>query len=152
MFKLVITYPSRSEERAMLDRMTAGTEPTARAVLDPARVLKAREVVREIYVDQRIKEYVLDLMAATRDPGAAGLPELAPLLEYGASPRAAIYLVRAAKGHAFVRGRGYVLPEDIKAVWFDVLRHRLIPTYRAEAEGVTAEVLAERILSAVAVP
>jgi MoxR-like ATPase len=152
MFKLVITYPSRNEERAMLDRMTAGAEPAARAVLDPARVLRAREVVREVYVDSRIKDYVLDLMAATRVPETAGLADLAPLLEYGASPRAAIYLVRAAKGHAFVRGRGYVLPEDIKAVWLDVLRHRLILTYRAEAEGVTAETLGQRILDAVPVP
>jgi MoxR-like ATPase len=152
MFKLVITYPARSEERAMLDRMTDGAEPSARPVLDPARVLRARAVVRDVYVDPRIKEYVLDLVAATRDPRAAGLTDLAAMLEYGASPRAAIYLVRAAKGHAFLRGRGYVLPEDIKAVGADVLRHRLIPTYRADAERVTVEEMVDRILSRVPVP
>jgi len=152
MFKLVVTYPERREEREVLDRMTAGPEPTARHVLDPERVLRARHLVQEVYVDGRIKEYVLDLVAATRQPAAAGLPDLRPLIEYGASPRASIYLIRAAKAHAFLQGRSYVMPEDIKALGLDLLRHRLLLTYRADAEGVTADALLARIFETVPVP
>jgi len=152
MFKLVVTYPERREEREVLDRMTAGPEPTARHVLDPERVLRARQLVQEVYVDGRIKEYVLDLVAATRQPAAAGLPDLAPLIEYGASPRASIYLIRAAKAHAFLQGRSYVLPEDIKALGLDLLRHRLLLTYRADAEGVGSDALLARIFETVPVP
>ncbi len=152
MFKLVVTYPERREEREILDRMTAGPEPTARHVLDPERVLRARQLVQEVYVDGRIKEYVLDLVAATRQPAAAGLPDLAPLIEYGASPRASIYLVRAAKAHAFLQGRSYVMPEDIKALGLDLLRHRLLLTYRADAEGVGSDTLLARIFETVPVP
>jgi MoxR-like ATPase len=103
-------------------------------------------------VDGRIKEYVLDLIGATRQPGSAGLAELAPLIEYGASPRAAIYLIRAAKAHAFLAGRAHVVPEDIKALGLDVLRHRILLTYRADAEGVGADALLQRIFESVAVP
>ena len=152
MFKLVVTYPERREEREVLDRMTAGPEPIARQVLDPERVLRARRLVQSVYVDGRIKEYVLDLVAATRQPAAAGLPDLAPLIEYGASPRASIYLIRAAKAHAFLQGRSYVMPEDIKALGLDLLRHRLLLTYRADAEGVGADALLVRIFETVPVP
>ncbi len=152
MFKLVVTYPERREEREILDRMTAGPEPTARPVLDPERVLRARQLVQEVYVDGRIKEYVLDLVAATRQPAAAGLPDLAPLIEYGASPRASIFLIRAAKAHAFLQGRSYVVPEDIKALGLDLLRHRLLLTYRADAEGVGSDTLLARIFETVPVP
>ena len=152
MFKLVVTYPERREEREVLDRMTAGPEPTARQVLDPERVLRARQLVQEVYVDGRIKEYVLDLVAATRQPAAAGLPDLGPLIEYGASPRASIFLIRAAKAHAFLQGRSYVMPEDIKALGLDLLRHRLLLTYRADAEGVGADALLARIFETVPVP
>ncbi|HEU5303050.1 MAG TPA: MoxR family ATPase [Gemmatimonadales bacterium] len=152
MFKLIVTYPERREEREVLDRMTAGPEPEARKVLDPERVIRARRLVDEVYVDGRIKEYVLDLVAATRQPAAAGLGDLAPLIEYGASPRAAIFLVRAAKAHAFIQGRGFVIPEDIKALGFDLLRHRLLLTYRADAEGVGADALLGRIFESVPVP
>ncbi len=152
MFKLIVTYPERRDEREVLDRMTAGPEPTARPVLDPDRVIRARRLVEEVYVDGRIKEYVLDLIAATRHPGAAGLGELAPLIEYGASPRASIYLIRAAKAHAFLQGRSYVVPEDIKALGLDLLRHRLLLTYRADAEGVAADALLARIFETVPVP
>jgi MoxR-like ATPase len=152
MFKLVVTYPERREEREVLDRMTAGPEPTARHVLDPERVLRARQLVQEVYVDGRIKEYVLDLVAATRKPAAAGLPDLGPLIEYGASPRASIYLIRAAKAHAFLQGRSYVMPEDIKALGLDLLRHRLLLTYRADAEGIGADALLARIFETVPVP
>ena len=152
MFKLVVTYPERRDEREVLDRMTAGPEPTARHLLDPERVLRGRHLVQEVYVDGRIKEYVLDLVAATRKPAAAGLPDLAPLIEYGASPRASIYLIRAAKAHAFLQGRSYVMPEDIKALGLDLLRHRLLLTYRADAEGVAADALLARIFETVPVP
>jgi MoxR-like ATPase len=152
MFKLIVTYPERRDEREVLDRMTAGPEPVARQVLDPDRVIRARRLVEEVYVDGRIKEYVLDLIAATRQPGAAGLSDLAPLIEYGASPRASIYLIRASKALAFLQGRSYVMPEDIKALGLDVLRHRLLLTYRADAEGVGADALLARIFETVAVP
>jgi len=152
MFKLVVTYPERREEREVLDRMTAGPEPTARQVLDPERILLARQLVQGVYVDGRIKEYVLDLVAATRQPAAAGLPDLAPLIEYGASPRASIYLIRAAKAHAFLQSRSYVMPEDIKALGLDLLRHRLLLTYRADAEGVGSDALLARIFETVPVP
>jgi MoxR-like ATPase len=152
MFKLIVTYPERREEREVLDRMTAGPEPTARQVLHPERVIQARRLVDEVYVDGRIKEYVLDLVAATRQPAAAGLADLAPLIEYGASPRAAIFLIRAAKAHAFIQGRAFVIPEDIKALGFDLLRHRLLLTYRADAEGVGPDALLGRIFEAVRVP
>ncbi len=152
MFKLIVTYPDRREEREILDRMTSGPEPVARAVLDPARVLRARRSVQNVYVDDRVKEYVLDLIGATRDPVAVGLTDLKPLIEYGASPRAAIYLLRAAKAHALLAGRNYVTPDDVKALGLDVLRHRVILTYRADTEGVGPDALLERILSAVPVP
>jgi MoxR-like ATPase len=152
MFKLVVTYPERREEREVLDRMTTGPEPSARQVLDPARVLAARELVKAIYADERIKEYVLDLIGATRRPGDAGLGELAGMIEYGASPRAAIFLLRAAKAHAFIQGRAYVTPDDIKALGLDVLRHRVILTYRADAEGVGPDALLTRLFEAVPVP
>src|SRR3954464_3401080 len=152
MFKLIVTYPDRREEREVLDRMTAGPEPSARAGLDQERGALARRLVQEVYVDGRIKEYVLDLIGATRHPEAAGLGELAPLIEYGASPRAAIYLIRAAKAHAFLAGRAHVIPEDIKALGLDVLRHRILLTYRADAEGTGADELLRRIFERVAVP
>ena len=152
MFKLIVTYPERRDEREVLDRMTAGPEPSARRLLDPERVIQARRLVEEVYVDGRIKEYVLDLVAATRQPATAGLSDLAPLIEYGASPRAAIFLIRAAKAHAFIQGRAFVIPEDIKALGLDLLRHRLLLTYRADAEGVGADALLGRIFETVRVP
>ncbi len=152
MFKLVVTYPDRRDEREVLDRMTTGPEPVARQVLDPERIIRARRLVQEVYVDGRIKEYVLDLITATREPAAAGLGDLRPLIEYGASPRASIYLVRAAKAHAFLHGRSYVMPDDIKALGLDLLRHRLLLTYRADAEGVDADALLTRVFETVPVP
>jgi MoxR-like ATPase len=152
MFKLIVTYPARQDEREMLDRMTAGSEPVARPVLDPDQVIQSRRLVQEVYVDGRIKEYVLDIIAATRQPASAGLPDIAPLIEYGASPRAAIFLIRAAKAHAFMAGRSHVIPEDIKALGLDVLRHRLLLTYRADAEGVGADAMLQRIFERVPVP
>jgi MoxR-like ATPase len=152
MFKLVVTYPARGEEREVLDRMTALEEPEATRLLDPARVLAARRLVQSVYTDERILEYVLDLVGATRRPADARLPDLAPLIEFGASPRAAIFLLRAAKAHALIRGWAYVTPDDIKALALDVLRHRVILTYRADADGVGPDALLTRILEAVPVP
>jgi MoxR-like ATPase len=152
MFKLVVTYPERREEREVLDRMTTGEEPTARQMLDPQRILRSRRMVHAIYADDRIKEYVLDVIAATRRPADVGLGDLTPLIEYGASPRAGIFLLRAAKAHAFLHGRPYVTPDDVKALGLDVLRHRVLLTYRADAEGMGPDAVVRRILEAVPVP
>src|SRR5690606_21761723 len=152
LFKLIVTYPSRSEEREIIDRMTDQAEPTTRVVIHPDRGLRAREIVRGLYVDGKIKEYVLDLVAATREPDKWNLKDLVGLVQFGASPRAGINLVKSAKAHAFLAGRAYVLPEDIKAMAHDTLRHRLIPTYQAEADGVTSDQMLDRILAAVPVP
>ena len=152
LFKLVVTYPARKDERAMLDRMTDAAPPTARPVLHADDILRARQFVDRVLVDGRIKEYVLDVIHATRQPEGAGLADLKPMIGFGASPRAAIFLVRAAKAHAFLSGRGYVLPDDVKGVALDVLRHRLVPTYRADADGITTDHMVERILGKIAVP
>ena len=152
MLKLVVDYPSRSDESEMLDRMTSGREFAVRPVVDGARVMRARSVVNEIYLDRRAREYALDLVRATRDPASVGLPDLAPLISNGASSRAAISLVRAAKAHAFLEGRAYVTPADLKTLTHDVLRHRLILTYEADAENVTTDQVLDRILDVVKVP
>ena len=152
MFKLVITYPERTEELEVLDRMTGDAEPAASPVLTPEDVLRLRRRVSQVYVDRRVKEYVLDLVAATREPGRVGLDTLTPLIEFGASPRGGIFLVRAAKALAYLGGRGYVTPDDIKSLAFDVLRHRMILTYRADAEGIGADAILDRVLQAVQVP
>ena len=152
MLKLLITYPSRAEESEMLDRASARGAQPIRSIVDTTWVLRAREAVDAIYLDSRVREYALDIVRATRDPTAVGLKDLAPLIDYGASPRASIALVRAAKGHAFLEGRGYVTPADIKSMGPDVLRHRLILTYEADAENVTADQVLARILDVAAVP
>jgi MoxR-like ATPase len=152
MLKLRIGYPSREEERQILDRMatTAGPAPIT-PVVSPADILAARRLVDQIYVDDKIKEYVVDVVFATRDPAAAGL-DLAPLIEYGASPRATLALTLAAKAHAFLDGRGYVTPQDVKSIGPDVLRHRVIVTYEAEAEDVDADAVVRRVFEGVPVP
>ncbi len=152
MLKLLVTYPDRGDELEVLDRMTGDAEPAARPILAPADVLRLRRQVAQVYVDERVKEYMLDLVAATRDPGLVGLKELAPLIEYGASPRGGIFLIRAAKALAHLGGRAYVTPEDIKNLVLDVLRHRVILTYRAEAEGIGSDAILGRILDSVRVP
>ena len=151
MLKLKVDYPSMEEEREILDRMSSARRPTATAVLSPEQLLKAREVLHAIYVDDRIKDYAVRLVHATRKPAEYKL-ELEGLLQYGASPRATLFLVAAARGHAFLRGRGFVTPEDIKAIGPDVLRHRLILSFEAEAESVTAEQIIQRVFDAVEVP
>jgi MoxR-like ATPase len=152
MFKVNLTYPSKADELVILDRM-AGLSPDldVNVVLNPDELLVLQQTVDAIYVDVKIKDYILDLVHATRRPADYGL-DLGPLIQFGASPRATLFLVRASKGQAFLDGRGYVTPQDVKAVAHDVLRHRLLVTYEAEAEEVTAETILERILAGVPVP
>ena len=152
MLKVVVDYPERSEEREIIDRMTSGSPPDVQPVVDSEYVLSAREIVRQVYVDEKIKDYVLDLVIATRNPSTAGLDDLANLISYGASPRAGIFLISAARAYAFIKGRGYVVPDDVKQLAPDILRHRIITTFEAEAQDVTSEQIAQRILENVEVP
>lgn len=152
MLKVVVDYPSRAEERLIMDRMTGVRLPEVRPVIEPVDLLHAREVVRQVYVDEKIKEYVLDLVFATRQPGENGLTGLQPLIAFGASPRATIYLIMAARAHAFLKGRGFVTPEDIKQIAPDVLRHRIVISYEAEAEEITSSEIVQRILDQIEVP
>jgi MoxR-like ATPase len=152
MMKLKVTYPSRLEEAEILDRMLVASDLKARPVLEREHLLALREVVDSVYLDGKIRTYILDLVLATRDPRAVGLADLADLISFGASPRATLFLARAAKALAMVRGRGYVIPEDVKELAPDVLRHRIIPTYEAEAEEITTDALIARLLDRVPVP
>ena len=152
MLKVLVDYPARDEERMVVDRMTGASIPPVRPVIDLGHIARAREVVRQIYVDEKVKEYVLDIVRETRHPSTDGLSELRSLVAFGASPRASIYLIQAARAHAFLRGRGYVTPEDVKQLAPDVLRHRVITTYEAEAEEVTTDSIVRRILDHVEVP
>ena len=152
MLKVVITYPKKAEERRIMERM-ATTQPlrAVTPVLTPAQLLDARRVVNDIYLDEKIKDYILDVVFATRDPAAYQL-DLAPMIRYGASPRASICLALAAKAMALMQGRSYVVPQDVKSIGLDVLRHRVIPTYEAEAESMTSERMLQRIFERVPVP
>ena len=152
MMKLRISYPSRAEEAEILDRMLVERDLRPAPVVDRDRLLALREVVDAIYLDNKIRNYVLDLVMATREPRAAGLGELSDLIAFGASPRATLFLARAAKAMALVRGRGYVIPEDIKELAPDVLRHRIIPTYEAEAEEITTDQMVAKLLDRIPVP
>jgi MoxR-like ATPase len=152
MLKVKVDYPSRTEERQIIDLMTGTEAPSVTAVVSPEDILLARELVRKIYVDDKIKEYILDLVTTTRQPGPNGLRELRTLIDYGASPRASIYLVSAARAHAYLKGRGFVTPEDIKQIAPDVLRHRIITSYEAEAENITSDHIIQRILDHTEVP
>ena len=152
MLKVVVAYPSRQEERAIVDRMGQLESPCAQGVVTPEDIIRTRKVVDRVYVDSKIKDYVVELILATRDPAASGLPDLEPLIEYGCSPRGSIYLTRAARAHAFLRRRGYVTPDDVKAVGMDILRHRVIVTYEAEAEEITPEDVVQRVFDHIEVP
>lgn len=143
--------PHREEERAIIDRQTT-IPATVSPKVTPEQILAARKVIPEIYVDDKLKDYIISLVFATRDPQKAGLKELAPMIRYGASPRASIALNMAARARAFLQHRGYVIPEDVKAIGMDVLRHRISLTYEAEAEEVTADQVVSRIFEAVEVP
>ncbi len=151
LLKVKVDYPSRQEEKEILDRMTGAPLPPIRPVVAIEELMRARGVVRMIYVDEKIREYVLDLVAATRRPKEYGL-DLSSWISYGASPRATLYLTTSAKAHAFIHGRAYVTPDDVKALALDVLRHRILTTYEAEAKEITSEEIARRILETVAVP
>ncbi|MGC4067868.1 MAG: AAA family ATPase [Polyangiaceae bacterium] len=152
MLMVKVGYPSRDEELAVMDRMTGHVAATAKPTTTPEQLLEARQIVRDVYVDDRVKNYIVDVVFATREPEAKGLRDLAPLIEYGASPRASIALNLAARAHAFLRHRGYVTPEDVKAIGPDVLRHRVVLSYEAEAEEVTAEDVVRRVFEVVEVP
>ncbi|MCA9319741.1 MAG: AAA family ATPase [Planctomycetes bacterium] len=153
MLKVKVGYPTREEEKSIIDRMaTYADKPVARCVASPEKVVAARRLLDEIYVDPKIVDYVVDLVFATREPAAAGLKELAPLILYGASPRASIALVQAARARALLDGRAYVIPQDLKSVGMEVLRHRVITTYEAEAEGLDSEALIRRVFDSVRVP
>jgi len=152
MLKVIVDYPQRIEERAIIDRMTGVSLPQVNHVITPEDILHAREAVRRVYVDDKIKDYVLDLVSVTRYPGNNGLSQLNSLIEFGASPRASIYLIDAARAHAFIQGRGFVTPEDIKQIAPDVLRHRIITSYEAEAQEITSANIVKRILDYVDVP
>ncbi len=152
MLKLSIDYPVQEEELEIMRRMSTGPEPTPNAVVKPADIIKARQVVEEIYIDPKIEQYIVDIVFATRNPKEYGLEELAELIAYGASPRASIYLAKTAKAHAFLKRRGYVTPEDVRAIGMDVLRHRIIVTYEAEAEEVSAEDVVRKVLNKIEVP
>jgi MoxR-like ATPase len=151
MLKLKIDYPDPKEERLILDLMSQDEAIAIRKIVGPADILRVREVVKEVYMDERIKDYIVQLVFATRKPQEFKL-DLKDLILFGASPRATIYLAQAARAHAFIKGRGYVTPEDIKAIGMDVLRHRIILTYEAEAEELTTESVISRIFDAVQVP
>ncbi len=152
MLKLSVGYPSREEERLILDRMASThNDRHADPVVTPREIIAARSLVDSIYMDDKIKEYILDLVTATRNPQAFKL-DLAPFIQYGASPRATLYLTVAAKAHAFISGRGYVTPQDVKSIGADVLRHRVIISYEAEAEDLASDDIVQRIFDGVPVP
>jgi MoxR-like ATPase len=152
LLKAKVDYPSRAEERQILDRMISGEAPAVARVLPADAVRKLTRRVREIYMDERLRDYMVALVSATRDPRAVGLVDLAPLIAYGASPRATLAFSEASRAVAFLRGRGYVVPEDVKEIAKDVLRHRILLTYEAEAEDVTTDTVVDRILERVEVP
>ena len=152
MLKLSVDYPSREEERLILDRMAlTDSSPTVSGIISPADIIEARKLVDAVYIDDKIKEYVIDLVVATRDPKAFEL-DLEPLIQYGASPRATLFLTLAAKAHAFIEGRAYVTPQDVKSIGTDVLRHRVSISYEAEAEELTSDSIVQRIFDGVPVP
>jgi MoxR-like ATPase len=152
MLKVRIQYPTRDQEKEVLLRRSGLAETTVRQLLDPATILAIRETIAGTYMDQKVVDYIVDLVRATRDPSVVGLGNLKPLVAFGASPRASISLAQAARAHAYLRGRGYVLPEDVRAVGLDVLRHRVLLTFEAEAEEIDSDQVVTRILDAVPVP
>ena len=152
MLKLAVTYPSKDEELEILRRMAGGPAPEVEAVVEPDEILRARKAVELIYMDPQVERYIVDLVFATRTPKDYDLGDLSDLIAFGASPRATINLAKAARAHAFLRRRGYVTPEDVRSIGPDVLRHRVLLTYEAEAEEVTAETVVDRILNSIEVP
>jgi MoxR-like ATPase len=152
MLKVKVGYPTREEEKEILNKMTGDSIPRAGKVISPEQIAQARGVMHGIYVDEKVKDYILSLVFATREPLKYGLKDLPDFIQYGASPRATIALTQAAKAHAFLRHRGFVTPEDVKAIGLDVLRHRISLTYEAEAEELTPERIIQRVFERVEVP
>lgn len=153
MLKVVITYPEREEEQMIMRKNVTGKiGEDVKPVVSPVDILKGREWTRAVYLDEKIEKYILDIVFATRNPKEFGLDKLSDLISYGASPRATINLALGARGMAFIKRRGYVIPEDVRAIAFDILRHRIAVTYEAEAEEITSEHIIEEILNTVEVP
>ncbi len=152
MLKVRVGYPTRDQEKEVLLRRTGMIDAPVRQLLDPVTILALRETIAATYLDQKIVDYIVDLVRATRDPSVVGLPNLKALVAFGASPRASIALAQAAKAHAYLRGRGFVIPEDVRALALDVMRHRVLLTFEAEAEEVDSDQVVSRILDAVPVP
>jgi MoxR-like ATPase len=153
MLKIVITYPKKEEERLIIrSNINPGGMPKINPVVTTNDILKARKLVREVYMDEKIEQYILDIVFATRFPEEYKLGKLKPYINYGGSPRASINLALAAKAYAFIKRRGYVIPEDVRAICHDVMRHRIGLTYEAEAENITSEMILNEILNVVEVP
>ena len=152
MLKIRIDYPDRQEEQQIMRQNAGNSLPPVRAAVSPSDILKARAVVQDVYMDEKIERYILDIVFATRRPKEFKLEKLSPLIAYGASPRASINLALAARAYAFIKQRGYVIPEDIRSICHDVLRHRISVTYEAEAENVTSESIINEILNTIEVP
>ena len=152
LLKVVIGYPTREEEKLIIRQNLSNKRPDIRPVLDPKEDVEAQKVVEQIYIDEKIERYIVDIVFATRFPDQCGLPELKSIIAFGASPRASISLAKAAKSYAFLRQRGYVIPEDVRAVCHDVMRHRIGLTYEAEANNITADEIISEILDKVIVP
>ena len=152
MLKLRVGYPTRDEEKEIMRRMAGGEPITVEKIASPVAIMEARKRIAELYMDDRIVDYIVDIVHATREPTAAGLDDLVPLIEFGASPRATIALAQAGRAHAFLRGRSFVTPDDVKAIAPDVLRHRVLTTYEAEAEEVTSDDIVAKILSRIESP
>ena len=152
MMKLRVDYPTREQEREIMRRMAGGDPISVSAVASTEAILAARAQVHDTFMDARVADYIVDLVHATRNPASAGAADLAPLIEFGASPRASIALAQASRAHAYLRGRGFVTPDDVKAVAPDVLRHRVLTTFEAEAESVTSDGIVERLLATVTAP
>ncbi len=152
MLKVVLNYPKKEEEKLIIQLNLMKRFPRANAVVTPADIIRAREVVKEVYMDEKIQKYIIDIVFSTREPGGHGLAKFKEMITYGASPRASISLAQASKAYAFIKRRGYVIPEDIRAVCHDVLRHRIGLSYEAEANNLTAEEIISEILNTVEVP
>jgi MoxR-like ATPase len=152
MLKLRVAYPSHQEEREILRRMATRDRPEVEAVIDRSILMRARQVADAVYIDPKVEDYIVDLVFATREPARYGLERLTRLIDYGASPRATIYLAQAAKAHAFLLGRAYVTPQDLKTIGLDVLRHRVLVSYEAEAEGLASDEVVTEIFNTVDVP
>jgi MoxR-like ATPase len=152
MLKVVLTYPQIDEEKLIMRENLQAEFPKVEKIMKPGSILKAREIVKEVYMDEKIENYILDIVFATRDPENYNLARFSSLINYGGSPRASINLAKAAKAYAFIRRRGYVIPEDVRAVCHDVLRHRIGLTYEAEAENISTEEIISEILNTIEVP